>query len=67
MPEKPRLANRIRFPEDDPLRYLHAPRRQRLSDDEGDFSDATDEITPDDFDRDAVRNRGGVVSEADLQ
>lgn len=70
MPEyEPRLANRIRFPKDDPLRYLHVPQRQRLETDEGDFSDATDEIIdePDDFDRNAVRGRGDVVPEEDLQ
>lgn len=60
---------RFRFRKDDPLRYLHVPKKDRLDTDEGDFSDATDEVTgeADDFDREEVRDRGGVVSAEDLQ
>lgn len=68
---KPRLRNRMKFAKDDPLRYLHVPKSERLDDDgvAGDDHDAVDEITHDrdrDFDRDEVRSRGGVVSQEDL-
>lgn len=72
-----RIGNRLRFLKGDPLRDLHVPRRKRLSDDgaqgrhlENDSdSNALDEATGDDtdFDRDEVRERGGVVSEEWLQ
>ena len=65
-----RLANRLKFLKGDPLRDLHVPRRKRFDDDGfDDDSDAMDDSTGDDadFDREEVRNRGGVVSEEWLQ
>jgi hypothetical protein len=64
-----RNIGRLRYRKDDPLRYLHVPAGERQDTDDGDFSDATDEITgePDDFDRDAVRARTRVAPEEDLQ
>ncbi|KKN08564.1 hypothetical protein LCGC14_1055410 [marine sediment metagenome] len=70
------ILTRLRFREDDPLRYLHVPKKERLNDDgvpgvEGDtaFDDETGDDT--DFDRDEVRNdpqnRGRVVPPEDLQ
>ena len=64
--------NRIRFRKDDPLRELHVPKKDRLDDDGetgADDSTALDDETGDDtdFDREEVRNRGGVVSLEDLQ
>lgn len=59
-----------RFRKDDPLRYLHVPKGERLDEDGGDYSDAVDEVTgeaDDDFDRDAVRARGRVFAPEDLQ
>lgn len=63
------IVNKLMFKKNDPLRDLHVPKKQRKDEDEGPFSDATDElgIVDDAFDRDEVRNRGGVVSEDDLQ
>lgn len=61
------MSNRIRYRKDDPLRYLHVPRRKRKDDDEGRGTDARDDGDDADFDRDEVRNRGGVVGEAELQ
>jgi hypothetical protein len=68
-----RLVNRFRFRKDDPLRDLHVPKKDRLSDDRGIDSTALDQETGDDidFDRDEVRNdpryRGRVVRPEDLQ
>ena len=51
-----RLANRIRYRADDPLRYLRVPRRKRLTRDEGPRSTALNPDNDGDFDRDMVRN-----------
>ena len=72
-----RIGNRLKFLKRDPLRHLHVPKRKRLDDDgplglhledESD-SNALDEATGDDtdFDRDEVRERGGIISEEWLQ
>lgn len=63
------MLERFRFRKDDPLRYLHVPRRKRLDTDGGPDSDALDGDTgaDDDIDREDVRDRGGVVSERDLE
>lgn len=53
-----------RYRKDDPLRYLHVPKSDRLDEDPHDGSDdATDPVTgeTDPFDRDEVRKRGDVV------
>lgn len=59
----------MRFPDDDPLKGLHVPRRKRLNEDTGNDSDALDKKTGDDggFDRDAVRAQTQVVGEDALQ
>lgn len=64
-----RFRKPSRFPDDDPLKALHVPRRKRLTEDTGDDSDALDKKTGDDggFDRDAVRAQTEVVDEAALQ
>lgn len=69
MPADPRPINRLRYRNDDPRRYLHVPKAERLDDDTGPDSVAADDITgePDAFDRDAVRARTTIVDEADLQ
>jgi len=58
----------MKFQDNDPLKYLHVPRRKRLSEDKGSDSDALDDKTGDDgnFDRDEIRTRGEVVSKEDL-
>ncbi len=65
----------IRFRKDDPMRYLHVPKRDRLDDDgddeAGDGSTALDGGDDTDFDRDEVRgdplNRGRVMPPEALQ
>ncbi len=67
------ILTRIRFRKDDPMRYLHVPKRDRLDRDVGNDSTAVDGETGNDtdFDRDEVRgdpqNRGRVVPPEDLQ
>lgn len=56
------------YAHDDPLRYLEVPESERLDSDGGEDSDAiTDGGDADDvFNRDEVRNRGGIVRQEDL-
>ena len=63
------MAKLSRFADDDPLKGLHVPRRNRLIDDTGKDSTAMDKVTGDDadFDRQAVRAKREVISEAQLQ
>jgi hypothetical protein len=58
-----RRQNKVRFRADDPLRYLHVPRRKRLTEDEpGERgSDASEGGHDADFDRDAVREQTEVM------
>ena len=67
-----RRMNKLRFRKDDPLRDLHVPKRDRLNDDgawDDELSTAIDFESGDDtdFDREEVRNRGGIVSSEELQ
>jgi len=64
-----RLFNQIRFGRDNPLRYLHVPKSERLDNDDGDDSTALNFGSGDDtvVDREVVRKYGGIVSEGDLQ
>lgn len=55
------------FTKDDPLYYLHVPRRERLAEDGGSGSDASLGGSDDGFDRDKVKDRGEVVPAEDLQ
>lgn len=59
------MWRKLRYRKDDPLRYLHVPRKDRLSDDGGPASDASTD--QEDFDRDEVRQNTEVVAEEDLQ
>ncbi len=67
------ILTRLRFRKDDPQRYLHVPRKDRLDDDgpwdlQGDDTAQDDETGDDtDFDRDEVRNRGEVLPPEALQ
>lgn len=64
-----RFRKPSRFPDDDPLKALHVPRRKRLTEDTGDDSDALDDRTGDDggFDRQVVRAKREVIDEKQLQ
>jgi len=69
-----RRRNRLRFRKDDPLRELHVAKKDRLNDDGvwddelGDSTAINFETGSDaDFDREEVRNRGGVVPPETLQ
>lgn len=55
------------FAKNDPLRDLHVPRRHRLAEDVGGTANASAGGTDDEFDREAVKKRGSIVSEEDLQ
>ena len=69
-----RRRNRLRFRKDDPLRELHVAKKDRLNDD-GAWDDELGDSTAidfetghdTDFDREEVRNRGGVVPPEALQ
>jgi len=63
-------ANRLRYRQDDPLRDLHVPKRQRLDTDEGvgGTSDASDGGAdyPEGEDADEIRANTEIVDRDDL-